>query len=148
MRHLAAALVVASAVAGCAGPPRGGGTDGFATHCDGSGACKVSVSVSGCVITPDPATLDVDAKNINIFWELDAASSVSYRFPDDGVRLKAASSEFDEPEAQGFRKKFKLHDKNTLSGTTHRYEYAIKVQKLEWFKWVDCPILDPWVVNH
>ena len=148
MKSVAVILAIASIIAGCA-TTSGGDSGGVASpNCDGTGACKVRVSVSDCVITDTPATLDVTFKNINIFWDLDFLPSFAYQFPDDGIKLKTASTEFDEPEAQALRKKFKLHDKNDLAGTTHRYEYAIKVQKLEGFKWVDCPTLDPWVVNH
>lgn len=148
MKSVAVILAIASIIAGCA-TTSGGDSGGVASpNCDGTAACKVRVSVSDCVITATPATLDVTVKNINIFWDLDPLSSFAYRFPDDGIKLKVESAEFNEPEAQALRKKFKLHDKNDLSGTTHRYEYAIKVQKLEGFSWVDCPKLDPWVVNH
>jgi hypothetical protein len=106
----------------------------------------VDVSVTNCVITPDPASLPVTGKNINIFWELDALS-MFYRFPDDGVKLKTSSPEFDAPEAQANRKKFKLHDKNSLAGQ-HTYPYTIKVQRLVLFQWVDCSPLDPTIVNQ
>ena len=104
------------------------------------------VSVTNCAITPDPEKLIVTGKNINIFWELDAMSML-YRFPDDGIKLKTPSTEFDQPEAQANRKKFKLHDKNSR-GSVPPYEYAIKVQRLVLFQWIDCPLLDPWIVNN
>jgi hypothetical protein len=138
MRRIFVVVVVAGvSLAGC----------GLAVaNCDGRGACKVDVSVTNCVITPDPASLPVTGKNINIFWELDALS-MFYRFPDDGVKLKTSSPEFDEPEAQANRKKFKLHDKNSLAGQ-HTYPYTIKVQRLVLFQWVDCSPLDPTIVNQ
>lgn len=148
MRSNAVLLAIAGVgIAGCAGLPPDGGTGGSTlANCDGHGACKVRVSVTNCVITPDPETLPVTGKNILIFWELDLGSML-YRFPDDGIKLKTPSTEFDEPEAQAHGKKFKLHDKNSLTGE-HRYEYAIKVQRLVMFNWVDCQPLDPWVVNR
>lgn len=147
MRCYAVFLAVAGVgLAGCAGfSPEGGAGGSTSANCDGHGACKVSVSVTNCVITPEPEPLQVTGKNILIFWELDLGSML-YRFTDDGIKLKTPSTEFDEPEAQAHGKKFKLHDKNSLPGE-HRYQYAIKVQRLM-FNWVDCPPLDPWVVNR
>ena len=106
----------------------------------------MDVSVTSCTITPDPPALPVTGKNINIFWELGIWSQF-YRFPDDGVKLKTSSPEFDAPEAQANGKKFKLRDKNSLSGQ-YTYPYTIKVQRLVWFQWVDCPPLDPSIVNR
>jgi hypothetical protein len=140
MRRIFVVVVVAGVgLAGC----------GLAVAaCDGHGACKVDVSVTNCVPTPDPEPLPVTGKNINIFWELDTASMFFYRFrDDDGVILKTASTEFDQPAAQGNNKKFKLHDKNSLAGQ-HTYPYTIKVQRLVLFQWVDCPPLDPSIVNQ
>ena len=137
-------LALVSIYAGCATPPGGGGV--ATDNCDGSGACKLVISVTECKIAPPP-DLHVTAKNVNIFWELDMASSVAYRFADDGIKLKQPSDEFDSPEPRMLNKKFKLHDKNSKVGE-YKYEYAIKVQKLSGFKWIDCPVLDPWVVNH
>jgi hypothetical protein len=139
MRRIFVVVVVAGVgLAGC----------GLAVAaCDGTGACKVDVSVTNCVITADPPSLGpVTGKNVIIFWELDI-TSMFYRFPDDGVKLKTESPEFDQPEAQAIRKKFKLHDKNSLAGQ-HTYPYTIKVQRLVLFQWVDCPPLDPSIVNQ
>ena len=71
-----------------------------------------------------------------------------YQFLDDkSVALKAASSEFDQPEVQANGKKFKLHDKNSLAGE-NKYPYWIKVQRWIMFQgWTDCPPLDPVIIN-
>lgn len=142
MKNIAIAVVVAGLGLGfCTG------LWAQAKNCDGTGACKVDVSVSDCKITPTPEPLSVTGKNILIFWELDAASASMYQFPDDGIKLKTASPEFDQPQAQANRKKFKLHDKNSLPGKKS-YPYAIKVQKKAGQSWTDCPPLDPTIVNE
>ena len=111
-----------------------------------AGACKVSVDVTSCVITPTPDPLPVKGEN-NIFWELNFGSLWSYRFLDEqSVALKTASGEFDGAEVQANGKKFKLHDKNSLAGE-NKYPYWIKVQRLTFQGWTDCPPLDPVIVN-
>jgi hypothetical protein len=110
----------------------------------------VDVSVTNCSITPTPASLPVTGKNINIFWELDRASTASYRFREtDGVTLKKPDSDFDQPQAQANGKKFKLHDKNSKAkpGEQLSYPYRINVQRSVPPNWVDCPPLDPVIVN-
>jgi len=122
-----------------------------AANCDGTGACKVDVSVNNCFITPNPASLPVKAKNVNIIWELDNDSAANYRFNDpDGVKLKQDDSDFGQPESQAGGKKFKLHDKNSKAkpGEKLSYPYTIKVQRLVFGKWFDCPPLDPIIVNE
>lgn len=144
MRSVAVVVIVAGLGLGlsCVGI-----SPASAANCDGNGACKVDVSVTSCNITPTPPSLLVTGKNIVIFWELDATSTSSYRFRDgDGVVLKSASSEFDQAGAQANNKKFKLHDKNSLSGE-HSYPYTINVQRFMSPNWVDCPPLDPTIVN-
>ena len=148
MRHIAIAVVVAGVGLAWGTGLSAQVMSGAKANCDGTGACKVDVSVSDCKITPNPSSLAVTGKNINIFWELDAASASSYRFPDDGVKLKTPSAEFDQPEAQANGKKFKLHDKNSLPGQ-NSYPYTIKVQKQTLFIfWSDCPPLDPTIINQ
>jgi hypothetical protein len=124
-----------------------GGGGGITTSdpCN-AGVCKVSVDVTSCVITPKPDPLYVKGEN-NIFWELNSTSQF-YQFLDDkSVALKAASSEFDQPEVQANGKKFKLHDKNSLAGE-NKYPYWIKVQRWIMFQgWTDCPPLDPVIIN-
>jgi hypothetical protein len=66
-----------------------------------------------------------------------------YRFQDENaVKLKTASSVFDSAQKVS-DSKFKMHDK----GTQGSYPYAIKVQHWVMFQWVDCPPLDPTIVN-
>jgi hypothetical protein len=119
----------------------GGGGITTSDPCN-AGVCKVSVDVTSCVITPTPDPLYVHGEN-NIFWELNLSSSF-YRFTDDGVKLKKPDPTFDQPEKLS-DKKFKLHDK----GNVGTYLYAIKVQRWMMFQggWVDCPTLDPTIVN-
>lgn len=148
MRNTAVVVVAASlgfGLAVCAGI-----SPASAANCDGHGACKVDVSVTNCVITPAPDSLLVTGKNINIFWELDAASTASYRFSDtDGVALKNPDSDFSEPQSQANGKKYKLHNKNSKAkpGEQLSYPYKINVQRLVPPNWVDCPPLDPVIVN-
>ena len=140
MKRVAIVVAVAGVCLGaCAPMPTGGGGGITASPCN-NGVCKVSVDVTNCVITLNPDPLYVSGAN-NIFWELNFMSSL-YRFPDDGIKLKTPSSEFDGPESQG--SKFKLHDKNTKAGS---YPYAVKVQRWVMFQWTDCPPLDPTIVN-
>ena len=91
MKRIAAVLIVAAiGFAGLTGVWAQG------TNCDGTGACKVDVSVASCFITPNPPTLPVRGKNINIFWELDSDSAGSYRFNDgDGIKLNHYRPELD-----------------------------------------------------
>jgi len=117
-----------------------------AANCDGTGACKVDVSVNNCFISPTPSSLPVKAKNVNIIWELDNDSAANYRFTEaDGIKLKQDDPEFSQPEAQANGKKFKLHDKNSKAKS---YPYNIKVQRLVLGNWFDCPPLDPIIVNE
>jgi hypothetical protein len=145
------AVVVAVAVVSLSGwfgvSAQGAGGAGAASRCTGSGACKVDVTVVNCVITPSPATLTVAARNVVIFWELDAASTSMYQFPEDGITLKTASPEFDQPGPQANNKKFKLHNKNSLAGQ-HSYPYTIRVQRLVGTQWTNCAPLDPVIVNE
>jgi hypothetical protein len=112
-----------------------------------NGECTVEVSVSHCSITVADS-FTVTGEN-NIFWELDNESKKSYQFRDgDGVILKAASPEFDLPEAQANNKKFKLHDKNSLHAqSTYTYPYTINIQ-WKFGTWFDCRALDPIIVNQ
>jgi hypothetical protein len=145
MKRIAVVMAVAGVwLTGCASMEGGGGIT-TSDPCN-AGACKVSVDVTSCVITPVPDPLPVKGEN-NIFWELNFGSLFSYRFVDDqSVALKTASSEFDSPELQANGKKFKLHDKNSLAGE-NKYPYWIKVQRLTFQGWTDCPPLDPVIVN-
>ena len=145
MKRIAVVVAVAGVcLTGCASMEGGGGIT-TSDPCN-AGACKVSVDVTNCVITPVPDPLPVKGEN-NIFWELNFGSLFSYRFVDDqSVALKTASSEFDSPELQANGKKFKLHDKNSLAGE-NKYPYWIKVQRLTFQGWTDCPPLDPVIVN-
>jgi hypothetical protein len=95
----------------CVSAQQGGGMT--SPNCTGTGVCNVDVSVNNCVVTPNPQSLPVPGKNINIFWEMNS-SSTAYRFRDaDGIELKQYDSDFDQPESQSNGKKFKLHDKNS-----------------------------------
>jgi hypothetical protein len=145
MRRIAVVVAVAGVcLTGCASMEGGGGIT-TSDPCT-AGACKVSVDVTSCVITPKPDPLPVKGEN-NIFWELNLMSQF-YQFLDDkSVALKTTSSEFDQPEVQANGKKFKLHDKNTLAGE-NKYPYWIKVQRWIMFQgWTDCPPLDPVIIN-
>jgi hypothetical protein len=152
MRHIAVVAMVGGLVLALPGCKDDKGL--LSGNCDGTGACKVDVSVTSCsaqsttlTINPDP--LPVKKAN-NIFWELDQASTSLYRFRDgDGVVLKTPDSDFDGPEAQANNKKFKLHDKNSkaTTGQELRYPYSINIQKLESGTWVDCKTFDPSIVN-
>jgi len=156
MKRIAAALIVAGIVftgVGCvsihprsitAPPP----------PCDGTGVCKVDVSVNACLITATPNELRVTKRNgIDIFWDLDPQSG--YRFnPIDGIKLKPNQpdeSEFGDPQWLAEGKKFKLFDKNskTTPGQKTYNNYTIKVQlKGLLGNWVDCPPLDPIIINE
>jgi hypothetical protein len=146
MKSIATVVIVAGlGLTGCAGI-----SSTSAANCDGTGACKVDVAVTNCVITPTPDSLTVTGKNINIFWELDNASTASFRFRDtDGVKLKQPDSDFDEPQSQANGKKFKLHNKNSKAapGQQISYPYMINVQRFVPPNWVDCPPLDPVIIN-
>jgi hypothetical protein len=118
------------------------------TNCDGTGVCKVDVTVVQCFITPSPRTLPVRAKNILIFWEM---VSENYRFADpDGIKLKQEDSDFDQAGALDNGKRFKVFDKNSkaMPGQQLAYPYNIKVQRYFGSKWYDCPPLDPIIVNE
>ena len=140
MRRIAVVVAVAGVcLTGCASMDGGGGIT-TSDPCN-AGACKVSVDVTSCVITPTPDPLPVKGEN-NIFWDLTFMSSF-YRFTDDGVKLKTSSPVFDSAEKLS-DKKFKMHDK----GTPGSYPYAIKVQRWKMFEgWTDCPLLDPTIIN-
>src|SRR6185295_14358977 len=74
------------------------GQSGAATpaNCDGTGACKVDVSVVQCFITPNPQSLTVRGRNVVIFWEM-SNESTNYRFNAvDGIKLKQDDSDFDQ----------------------------------------------------
>jgi hypothetical protein len=140
MKRIAIVVAVAGVcLVACAPMPTGGGGGITASPCN-NGVCKVDVDVTSCVITPTPDPLYVHGEN-NIFWELNLSSRF-YRFTEDGVKLKKPDPTFDQPEKLNDWK-FKLHDK----GTPGTYLYAIKVQHLVMFQWVDCPPLDPTIVN-
>ena len=148
MRNSAIALIFAAVSLAWGATASAQTASATGPNCTGSGACKVDISVSDCKITTTPSSLRVTGRAINIFWELDAASASSHRFPDDGIKLKTPSAEFEQPEAQANRKKFKLHDKNSLPGE-HSYPYTVKVQKQTLlFFWTDCPPLDPVIINQ
>lgn len=150
MKRIAAVVIVAGiGIAGMTEVSAQG--QGAQTNCDGTGACKVDVSVTNCFISPNVWSLPVRGKNIDIFWELDSGSAGSYRFNDgDGIKLKQNDPEFDQPESQANGKKFKLHDKNSKAkpGEKISYPYNIKVQRLFLGNWFDCPPLDPIIVNE
>ncbi len=147
------AVVVATAavgLAGCASMSATGDGTIASTKCDGTGACKVDVSVTACIITQTPTSLLVTAHNVNIFWELDSASQ-SYRFRDrDGVALKQPDDDFNLPESQGNGKMFKLHDKNSKAkpGQQLTYPYRINIQYPFGGQWLDCPEQDPIIINQ
>ena len=149
---LTAVVVAAAAVglAGCASMSTGDGNSIASTKCDGSGACKVDVSVTACIITQYPTSLLVTTHNVNIFWELDK-NSQSYQFRDvDGVTLKQPDSDFGEPQSQAHGKKYKLHDKNSKArpGEQLTYPYRINVQYQFGGQWLDCPEQDPTIINQ
>ena len=145
MRHVAMVAIVAGlGVAGCAHAPM----EGLASDkCDGQGKCRVTVSVADCKATPSVDPLPVTAKNVNISWELNLLSGLSYQFREkDGVELKMPSAEF-APRSTGSNKKYMLHDKNSLPGT-HQYPYRFNIQKAVIGGYVDCPQMDPTIVNQ
>jgi len=75
MKRIAAVMIAAGiGFGGAAGVVSAQAQAGAATQnrCDGTGVCKVDVAVSLCFVTPNPSTLHVSAKDINIFWELDS----------------------------------------------------------------------------
>ena len=150
MKRIAAVVIVAGIVivqAACVSAQSQVGT-ATSSNCDGTGVCKVDVSVTQCFVTPNPSTLTVRARNIDIFWEI---SDDSYRFSEsDGIKLKQDDSDFDQPQSQSNGKKFKLHDKNSKArvGEKISYAYNIKVQRLVGTRWVDCGTLDPIIINE
>ena len=139
-------LVAITTLAACATTgPDGGGPRPMAP-CN-HGVCKVTVSVSKCVIaTPVPDPITVSQKNVHIEWELDFASWMAgNRFVDNNaITVPEGRGEFDEPEVSAGGRKLKLHDKNSLPGE-HRYKYAIKVTSNVYGV---CTPLDPFIVNQ
>jgi len=154
MKRIAAVMIAAGigfgGAAGVSAQVQGGAPT--QNRCDGTGTCKVDVAVSLCFVTPNPYTLTVGAKDINIFWELDSHSA--YRFnPVDGIKLKPNQpdeSEFDLPESQSNGKKFKLHDKNSKAkpGEKTYNNYNIKIQVQSGGNWNDCGTFDPIIINE
>lgn len=140
-------VAIALAEVACVSAQSSGGA-AASTACDGTGVCKVDVSVTQCFVTVNPSTLHVRAKNIDIFWEI---TSDSYRFSEaDGIKLKQDDPDFDQPQSQSNGKKFKLHDKNDQAkpGQSISYPYNVKVQRLVGTQWVNCGTFDPIIVNE
>jgi len=139
-------LAAITTLAACATVgPDGGGPKPMAP-CN-QGICKVSVSVSKCVIaTPVPEPIPVNQKNVHIEWELDFASWIAgNRFVDnDAITVPEGRGEFDQPEVSAGGRKLKLHDKNSLPGE-HKYKYVIKVTSNVYGV---CTPLDPFIVNQ
>lgn len=106
------ALVFAAQAQQQAGPP----------PCTASGNCTVQVRVgANCAISvaPDPLAVAGRGQAKKITWEI---ATDGYVFASNGIAFKAASAEFDEPELDG--KKFRWRDRHTTSG---RYEYNVNV---------------------
>jgi|KBSMisStaDraftv2_1062788.scaffolds.fasta_scaffold13165_6 hypothetical protein len=143
-----AATIAVAGLTGCSSMPPGDGSGGgmAGSHCDGTGVCKVAVSVNRCKIetpVPDPLVVDKDKRNVVIQWELDHASWIGGNtFAADGIVIKDGGSQFDQPDSSGAGKKFSLHDKNDVAGD---FKYAIHVKS---FWYGDCPVLDPTIKNQ
>jgi len=97
-----------------------------AAGCNPGGNCTVDVTVgANCAITVSPDPLDVPqprgAKSIT--WNIVTSG---YVFADNGIAFKSSNSEFEDPEVQGNR--FKWKNKHTGVG---RYEYAVNVVRTD-----------------
>ena len=149
MKRIAAVVIVggiAFAQAGCASAQTGGAAP--PSNCDGTGVCKVEVSVVQCFITPDPGTLPGRGRNVVIFWNMNSADD---RFNDpDGIKLKQEDSDFDQAGTQDNGRRFRVHDKNSKArpGEKLTYPYNIRVQRQMGGRWYDCPPLDPVIINE
>ena len=128
------AVAFAVVVAGCASMR----TDSAAA-CN-EHVCHVAVHVNECAISVDPDALPVDAKNVEIHWDIE---SPGYTFPADGIRLKEddPSQEFSHLIATPNGRRFMANDKNSSKKT---WLYGVKVMK----GGVGCPALDPSIVNN
>jgi len=93
-----------------------------AAGCNPGGNCSVDVTVgANCAITVDPDPLNVPqprgAKSIT--WNI---VTNGFEFTANGIAFKSPNDEFEDPELQGRR--FKWKNKHTRIGS---YEYAVNV---------------------
>ncbi len=124
----ASVIATSLAVAGCACfEGMGGGTKAphYDQLCDGTGVCKIEVSVAGCPggITVDyPVTAVKAGKTLDIEWKLPAGNA--WAFTSDGIRFKteACAAQFDGSAAN--KNVFKWHDKNPATAPLS-CDYAI-----------------------
>ena len=148
MKQAIIVVVCGAGLAGCADMQTTGvGGTAASDHCDGSGVCKVSISVTKCVVAipvPDPLYVDSTAKKIDINWELDFWPWFWGNTFDsnDGIAIADPKDQFDMPEVSGGGKKFKLRDKNDYKAD---FKYKVHVRSSVYG---DCPILDPTIKNQ
>lgn len=151
-RILIAAVAIGLALAGCTAlSPRGHMSEPSKTKtpCH-PGACEVPVTMawegSTCVVLPLD-DIAVSGQSVNITWKL-ADSPDGFTFDENGVYIKPKADpdgQFSRVTEPGSRKKFILHDKNSVPGNGDRYyPYAIQVVHGT----TRCTLYDPWIINQ
>jgi hypothetical protein len=131
-----------------------------ALHCDGTGACKLSVWVD-CSATP--CTIGIDSEfavvanqaKPNIDWEITKANDQTHPTPaefqfapnDKGIVFPGDSTQvFSDCKSNGTdARKFSCKDNQTDSGI-YVYKYVVTIVDKTGVKAVTP--LDPWVVNN
>jgi hypothetical protein len=139
MKALCLAGAITFGISGCAlvrtGPPPG------ALQCTGSGVCQVVVSVAGCKVSVDYDIVWVGgAQDVKIHWLI--SDPGDYSFADDGVFIKTPTTQFSKVPT-GNKKLFILNDKKTQGG---QFYYGVQVHDDK--NNVDCPVLDPVIINE
>lgn len=136
-----AGLLIA-AVAGCAAPgprtpPLG------ALVCNPGAVCTVKVFVAGCSVDVDYKIVWVTRGHLDakIHWQIDDPGE--YSFLPDGVFIKTPQKGVFTPVPTGNRKLYTLNDANAYGG---RYDYGVRIRDDR--NGVDCPVLDPVIINE
>lgn len=111
-------------------------------RCDTPGVCKVTVTVTNCMISVDQDPIDVYGPNRNIQWEIDSSSN--YMFDQKyGILIKDdPGGEFTNPVPHG--KKFAWNDNNSKPDAKP-FEYGINVRDGSGQL---CHPVDPGIINH